>query len=177
MLVGDSMKRIAIAVVGIVSGFLAIAAGGQSAGATTEGVTWTHAARHWPVVYVEDHTDLRWSVATSVKAWGSGLRLGTCRSGAGCVRITSSARGSAAPMGQSLISVTGPRITSVTIKMNASDEAQPAAVRKVAAAHELGHALGLGHDTSHHGVMGPIAFGYDYINSYARNELAALYGV
>lgn len=171
------MKRIAIAVVGVVSALLSIAAGAQSAGASTEGVTWSHAARHWPVVYVENHTDSRWSVATSVRAWGSGLRVGACRSGAGCIRITSPARGKAAPMGQSLISVTGRRITGVTIEMNASDEAQPAAVRKVAAAHELGHALGLGHDKSHHGVMGPIAFGYDHINSYARKELAGLYGV
>jgi hypothetical protein len=174
---GGPVKRIAIAVVSVVSACLSIAVGAQSAGATTEGVTWAHAAQRWPVVYVENHTDGRWSVATSVRAWGSGLRVGACRSGAGCIRITSPERGLRAPMGQTLVYATGSRITRVTIEMNASDEAQPAAVRKVAAAHELGHALGLGHDRSYHGVMGPVAYGYDHINRYAREELAGLYGV
>ncbi len=167
------MKRIATAVV---AALLAVLAGSQSAGAATEGVAWAHTAHRWPVVYVEDHTDQHWSIAASVKTWGSGLRMGTCRTGAGCIRITSPTRGSAAPLGQTYVYASGTRITSATIKMNASDEAQPASVRKVAAQHEIGHALGLGHDTSHHSVMGPTAYGYDYINSYVRKELAGIYG-
>jgi predicted Zn-dependent protease len=155
----------------------ALLAGPQSAGAATEGYSWQHTAKHWPLVYVENHTDGHWSITASVAAWGSGLRAGTCRAGAGCIRVTSPARGHAAPLGQSFIYAAGNRITSVNIQMNASDEAQPSTVRKVAAEHELGHALGLAHDTSYHGVMGPTAFGYDYINSYARKELAAIYGV
>ena len=149
--------------------------GAQPAAASTEGYTWAHTAGHWPVVYVEDHADGRWSVASSVKAWGSGLRLGTCRSGAGCIRITSPARGNSAPFGLSSIYATKTTITRVDIQMNASDEAQPAAVRNVAMEHELGHALGLAHDTSYHGIMGPTAWGYDYINTFARHELTTIY--
>lgn len=161
----------------IIAALAAVLAGASSAGAATEGYTWRHTAGHWPLVYVENHTDYHWSVTDSVRAWGSGLRLGSCRAGAGCIRITSPARGNAAPFGQSFIYATGATTTKVDIKLNASDEAQPATVRKVATEHELGHALGLAHDTSYHGVMGPTAFGYDYINSYERKELAAIYGV
>lgn len=171
------MKRTAITIIAALAALGAVLAGASSAGAATEGYTWAHIPRHWPLVYVEDHTDLHWSITDSVRAWGSGLRLGSCRAGAGCIRITSPARGNAAPFGQSFIYATGATITKVDIELNASDEAQPATVRKVAAEHELGHALGLAHDTSYHGIMGPTAFGYDYINSYARKELAAIYGV
>ena len=171
------MKKIAIAFVAALTALAAVLAGAPSAGASTEGYTWSHATRHWPVVYVENHTDQHWSVTAAVVAWGSGLRTGTCRAGAGCIRITSPARGLLAPLGQTSIYAVGSRITSVTIMMNASDEAQPAAVRKVAMEHELGHALGLGHDTSYHGIMGPIAFGYDRIDSYVRTELAGIYGI
>lgn len=169
----DPVKRIAIA---IVAAFCAVLAGAQSADAATEGYAWAHAAGHWPRIYVENHTDLHWSITASVRAWGSGLRIGSCRAGAGCIRITSPARGHAAPLGQSFIYAAGTRITKVDIELNASDEAQPPAVRKVAAEHELGHALGLAHDTSYRGIMGPTAFGYDYINSYARKELTGIYG-
>lgn len=168
------MKKTAIT---IIAALAAVLAGASAAGAATEGYTWRHTAGHWPLVYVENHTDYRWSVTDSVRAWGSGLRLGSCRAGAGCIRITSPARGNAAPFGQSFIYATGTTLTKVDIELNASDEAQPWTVRKVATEHELGHALGLAHDTSYHGVMGPTAFGYDYINSYERKELAAIYGV
>lgn len=165
---------VAVAVAVVSLGGLFVGAG--PAMASTEGYAWAHTAGHWPVVYVEDHTDGRWSVAGSVGAWGSGLRLGTCRSGAGCIRITSPARGNAAPFGLSAIYATKTTITEVDIQMNASDEAQPAAVRNVATEHELGHALGLAHDTSYHGIMGPTAWGYDYINTFARHELSTIYG-
>jgi predicted Zn-dependent protease len=49
-------------------------------------------------------------------------------------------------------------------------------VRKVAAQHELGHALGLAHNTTYRGIMGPVAWGYDSINTYERKELARIYG-
>ncbi len=149
--------------------------GAQTAAAATEGYTWSHAAGHWPVVYVEDHTDGNWSVADSVAGWGSGLRVGTCEAGAGCIRITSPVRGKSAPFGQSFIYATKSTITRVDIQMNASDEAQPANVREVATEHELGHALGLAHDTSYHGIMNATAWGCDHINAFARHELADLY--
>ena len=170
------VKRIVIAVVAafatLGSSFLAV----PPAAASTEGYTWAHKAGHWPVVYVEDHTNGHWSVAGSVADWGSGLRMGACRTGVGCIRVTSPARGNSAPFGQSSIYATGTTVTRVDIQMNASDGAQPADVRKVATEHELGHALGLAHDTSHHGIMGPTAWGHDYINAFARHELADIYG-
>lgn len=169
-----AMKMTAI---GVTAALVTVLAGASSAGASTEGYTWRHTAGHWPVVYVEDHTDHYWSVTESVQAWGSGLRLGSCRAGAGCIRITSPARGHAAPFGETSIYAAGTTTTNVNIAMNASDEAQPATVRRVATEHELGHALGLAHDTSYHGIMGPTAFSYDYINTYERHELAAIYGV
>lgn len=172
------MKRIAVALVaGLVAVLTALLAFVQPSAASTEGYTWSHTARHWPVVYVENHSDGHWSITASVTAWGSGLRMGVCRAGAGCIRITSPARGNAAPFGQTFVYATGATITRVDIQMNASDEAQPATVRKVAAEHELGHALGLGHDESHHGIMGPTAWSYDYINAYARSELTRIYGI
>ncbi len=169
------MKRIVIAVAVACAALGGLLVGAQPAAAAAEGYTWAHKAGHWPVVYVEDHTDGRWSVAASVAGWGSGLHLGACRANAGCIRITSPARGNSAPFGLSSIYATKTTITRVDIQMNASDEAQPAAVRKVATEHELGHALGLAHDTSYHGIMGPTAWGYDYINTFARHELTTIY--
>lgn len=166
------MKRIVIAVALALTALLANA---HPAGASVSGYTWKHVAGHWPVVYVEDHTDGHWSVTGAVKGWGSGLRIGSCRAGAGCIRVSSPARGNAAPLGQSFIYASGRTITRVNIVLNRSDEAQPATVRKVAALHELGHALGLGHDPSYHGIMGPTAWGYDCINSYERRLLAGIY--
>lgn len=167
------MRRIATALT-----LLAVVLGAAvRADASTAGYTWLHTTGRWPVVFVENHTDGRWAVADSVLAWGSGLRVGPCRTGAGCIRITSPFRGGSAPLGQSFIYATGRTIVHVDIAMNASDEAQPAGVRKVATEHELGHALGLGHDASYHGIMGPIAWSYDQINAYARAELKGSYGV
>lgn len=171
------MKRIAVAIASVLAALAALLAGATSASASVEGYTWKHVTGHWAVVYVENHTDYRWSVTDAVTGWRSGLRLGSCRAGAGCIRISSPARGQAAPLGQSFIYAVGRTITRVDIKMNRSDENQPAAVRKVATQHELGHALGLGHNTSYHGIMGPIAWGHDYINSYERRVLAGIYGV
>lgn len=170
------MKRIVVAVVAAFTTLASLLIGVQPAAASTEGYTWTHAAGHWPVVYVEDHTDGRWAVSGSVADWGSGLRVGTCRAGAGCISITSPVRGKSAPFGQTFIYATKTTMTSVNIEMNASDEAQPADVRKVATEHELGHALGLGHDTSYHGIMNPTAWSCDHINSFERHEMAVSYG-
>lgn len=167
------MKRIAIA---IAAALAALLAGAHPAAASVEGYTWKHVAGHWPIVYVENHTDGLWSITDAAKSWGPGLRIGSCRAGAGCIRVTSPARGNAAPLGQSFIYATGGTITRVDIQLNRSDEAQPATVRRVAAQHELGHALGLGHDTSYRGIMGPVAWGYDYINAYERKVLAGIYG-
>ncbi len=172
------MRRSAITIIiTIVAGLGALLAGAQPAGAAVEGYTWQHSTGHWPVVYVQNDTNRHWSVNAAVRAWGSGLRIGTCRVNAGCIRITSPKRGNSKPLGQSFIYATGATITRVDIQLNASDEAQPTTVRKVATEHELGHALGLAHDTSYHGVMSPTAWGYNYINAFARKELAGAYGV
>lgn len=171
------MKRIAIAIIiAVAAGLGALLAGASSAGAAVEGYTWQHVTGHWPVVYVDNRTNQHWAVNTAVRAWGSGLRIGKCRAGAGCIRVTSPSRGDSKPLGQSFIYASGATISRVDIQMNASDEAQPMTVRTVATEHELGHALGLAHDTSYHGVMGPTAWGYDYINAFARKELARAYG-
>jgi hypothetical protein len=171
------MKRIAIAIaVAIAAGLGALLVGVQPAGAAIEGYTWQHVGGRWAVVYVQNDTNGHWAVNDAVRAWGSGLRIGSCRRGAGCIRVTSPARGNKNPLGQSFIYASGTSITRVDIQLNASDEAQPATVRKVAAEHELGHALGLAHDTSYHGIMGPTAWSYDHINQFERNELARMYG-
>lgn len=170
------MRRTAIAVSAVLALLTALLAGTARAEASTVVYTWPHATGRWPVVFVENHTDGRWPVTAAVVAWGSGLHVGRCRAGAGCIRITSPSRGRSAPLGQSSVYAAGKAITRVDISMNASDEAQPAAVRTVATEHELGHALGLGHDRSYHGIMGPVAWGYDRINAYARAELAGRYG-
>ena len=170
------MKRIAVAIAAILAALTALLAVASPAAASVEGYTWKHTAGHWPVVYVENQTDGHWSLGDAVAGWGSGLRIGSCRSGAGCIRVTTPARGNDAPLGQSFIYAAGTTIVRVDIQLNRSDEGQPAAVRKVAAQHELGHALGLGHNTSYHAIMGPVAWGYDRINSYERNVLARIYG-
>jgi hypothetical protein len=171
------LKRIAIAIASALVALLALLAGAQPAGASASGYSWKHVAGHWPVVYVQNQTDGHWSITKAVKSWGPGLRIGPCRAGAGCIRITSPARGKAAPLGQSFIYAIGKTITRVDIQLNRSNERQPAAVRKVAAQHELGHALGLGHNRLYRGVMGPVAWGHDRINTYERRALARIYGI
>lgn len=145
---------------------------------------WPARAHHWPVVIVEDHTAGKWSVKAAVARWHSGLRMGTCRAGAGCVRVFSTWDPTTNDLGDTNYVAARPTFGpgqfnySIRISLDwALGRNYGPAVRFQTAMHELGHAQGLGHDRSG-GVMWWQADGRHLtISSYERWRLRGEYGL
>lgn len=151
------------------------------ASASVEGPTWNHAPHTFGNVEVEDHTGTLWPVTTATSTWGSGYHYGRCHSSQ-CVRVYETDDGANGVVGathySSYETTAGERFGSVAIYMNDyyGRRFSPAQ-RAEAITHELGHALGLGHDDgSGRGVMYSYVDGYHTdISPLERSELYDLY--
>jgi predicted Zn-dependent protease len=173
-------RRVKVAVVlAAAAGALPLMAG--TASASVEGPVWNHPAHAFGTVTVEDHTGDLWPVSTAVAAWGSGYHYGRCRT-AQCVRVYEDDEGADGVVGTTSYTTeqtaAGERFVSVVIRMNDHYGATlPAVQRREAVTHELGHALGLDHDSgAGHGVMYAQDDGdHTVISVLERTELRQLY--
>lgn len=151
------------------------------ASASVEGPTWVHGPHTFGSVQVEDHTGDFWPVTASTSSWGSGYHYGRCYNSQ-CVRVYETDDGDNGVVGETYYdshqTSAGQRFSSVTIYMNDFYGRQYSSTqRQEAITHELGHALGLGHDSgSGRGVMYSYVDGYHTsISTLERTELSQLY--
>lgn len=165
------MKRLITALAAFA---LALTVGTAPAGASTEGWSWPHARYHWANVSVEDHTGALWDVSRAVAIWGSGLYYRPCKPGTPCVRVYERAMGANGLDGYSVLGFSGRAMVNVTVYVNDSYNSTDAVRRLSTLLHELGHALGLGHD-DYADVMYPANYGYLTISRYERWELWEIY--
>jgi hypothetical protein len=153
--------------------------------------TWSHQI-HWanagfedPQVYFIDHTGANWPVDASTYQWNktpnidSIYRWNTCPSTSGlhCVQVTSANEGNSCWMGYTSISFNSSyNITKVKVRFNDYQgggvcDGISVTYRKNAngyrqtACHELGHALGMGHNTA---TSGSCLFGTNTNSSSMR---------
>lgn len=156
----------------------AVAVFAAPASASVEGPTWNHAPHSFGDVQVEDHTGNLWPVTTATSMWGSGLHYGPCRSSQ-CVRVYETDNGPDGVVGDTTYGSGGNgQFSNVTVYLNDYyGRTSTPGQRLEAVTHELGHALGLGHDDgSGGGVMFAAVDGaHTAISPLERTEVADLY--
>lgn len=145
------------------------------ANASLTGYTWSHYAGHGPYVKVEDYTGSAWPVKQGVSNWHFGLVYGACTTGQ-CVRVHEVNWGRNGIIGTTVATYNplNHRFITVNIYMNDAYKNLDYNHRQEAVTHELGHALGLGHD-NYRDVMYPYIWGYTTISTFERNELLTAY--
>lgn len=164
------IRRLTVLIATLTAAILLAASPAQ---ASTLGITWNHSSGHAPYVMVEDHTGWAWPVTAGVSKWSYGLHYGHCYNSQ-CVRVYEVNWGRNGVVGKTNILYSGTHFVSATIYLNDAYSYLSYSNRLQAATHELGHALGLGHD-SYWDVMHPSICGCLTISSYERSELAWLY--
>lgn len=174
-----NIRRRFAAVVAVASSALLVATA-SPASASVEGPTWTHAAHQWPNVRIEDHTGASWPVHAGTIAWGSGLHYGPCVSNQ-CIKVYEKHMGKNGTIGYTSLAWTSDAVgrthfAPLEIVFNA-DYAPMMSYSKRAQVvkHELGHALGLGHDAAEDVMNADGTHSYNVISKYERTELADLY--
>ncbi|MDQ2851502.1 MAG: hypothetical protein M3Y49_12350 [Actinomycetota bacterium] len=151
--------------------------------ASIEGPTWAHTAGHWGNVSVEDHTSGAWPVKTAVATWGSGLYYRSCGTSNQCVKVSEKNQGDTGQIAITSQSWTQDakgktHFTPLTITINSYYNTRTtAAVRSQVVTHELGHALGLGHDTWNDVMNADGVHSYNVVSPQEREELRNIYGV
>lgn len=146
---------------------------GIPASASTATPTWSHYAGHGPYVMVDDHTGYLWPVHAGVNAWSYGLRYGPCKTDQ-CVQVYEVNWGRNNLVATETWTSSGSKVTGATIRVNDAYEYLSYADRLQTTMHELGHALGLGHDGGQD-CMNAYIRGYDTVSSYERGELTTIY--
>ncbi len=157
-------------------GWLVLTAAPASAGVL--GVSWPNPPGAWPTVAVSDRTGTAWPVRAATAAWGSGLRYAACSSAPHCIRVSRVNSGPNGTVGTARYAY-DERGTLLSCRVVVNDyyaSRLSRAERYQAVAHELGHCLGLGHN-SRAGVMYPEVVGYAAISQHDRRELRSIYGV
>ena len=173
------MKRLTYAAIAAVAA--ASFAVPTPANASVEGPTWLHAAHHWPNVRVEDHTGPLWPVRASVTAWGSGLHYQACGTSNQCVKVYERNLGNTGTISYTTQVYTtdgGGKTHWAPLQIvinSAYNNRYPYAQREQIVKHELGHALGLGHDTTPDVMNDDGVHSYNYISPANRADLYNLY--
>lgn len=151
--------------------------------ASIEGPTWAHTAGHWGNVSVENHTGVSWPVKAAVATWGDGLYYRSCGTSNQCVKVSEKNQGNTGQIAitsQSWIQDANgyKHFTPLTITINSYYNTRTtAAVRSQVVTHELGHALGLGHDTWKDVMNADGVHSYNVVSPQEREELRNIYGV
>jgi hypothetical protein len=121
-------------------------------------IEWATNGHEDPQVYFVDHTTAAWPVAAAVNVWNQAqsvdslYRWNVCptTAGAHCVHVNSANYGNTAWLGETTIRYDAARNMidgSVEVRFN-NFHVTTAARKRKTVCHELGHVLGLGHNTS-----------------------------
>lgn len=155
---------------------LTLAAPLPASGAQPPGTSNRWAER---VVYIEDHTP-RWPVAAAVKEWnaaGSGIRLvrvAECYRRTPCVQVRGRWAADYSYAATTYVTATQGRIIDAGVTVNRRYNPWPWVTRKGTIVHELGHVLGLRHDTRSTSVMYPTLY-TTRVTAYDAGLLRRLY--
>jgi hypothetical protein len=115
-------------------------------------------------IYVNDNTGAYWRpiVTTAIRGWNHGgsvhlVHASSCRPGFPCVHVRST-YWSSDVVGQTTMRWPGGVLTYARVVMNREYNRFPSYFRQAAMVHELGHAIGLFHETSTGSVMWPATY-------------------
>ncbi|WP_344171448.1 hypothetical protein [Pilimelia columellifera] len=124
-------------------------------------IRWTWAGYYDPQVYFRDRTGPAWPVRETVRDWNQAVGIdsywttGACPDDRHCVNVHSADYGGTGWSGATSFTITyGRNFVDGTVVVRLNDRyATGAADRRSSTCHELGHALGVGHNLSQASCM------------------------